>query len=383
MKKLIIVLILLNTYACKETTEDKRSDLELSIEQSMDRNADSLLSKKEFNALSIGVYKNGKTFTKHYGELDQGKGNTPNDSTIYEIASLTKTFTGTLLAKAELDGKIDLNEDIRQYLKGDYPNLEYKGKPVTIKDLATHTSRLPRELPNSDDLWANPNDSLPYRLNARAEGYTKEMFHKDLKGSKLDTLPGFKYAYSNVGPELIAQILENVYNKSYNKLLQEVIFNKANMNSTTFHLQADQKKRFANGYNDKGELAPNFVVALSGADGGLKSTMSDLMSYMKFHFNEDNPIVKQSHQMMEYDNGRNFREGYFWQIRTNDELGTYYFCHGGAYGTQNYFFLIPDYDLGISVITNQSGPNTSNDLINVVNGLIEDIKPTQNKLNKA
>lgn len=88
MKKLIIVLMLSSAFACKETSDDKRSELELFIEQSMDRNADSLLSKKEFNSVSIGVYKNGKTFTRHFSELDKGKGNTPNDSTIYEIVSL-------------------------------------------------------------------------------------------------------------------------------------------------------------------------------------------------------------------------------------------------------------------------------------------------------
>lgn len=379
MRNLTFAFIILTAIACKEKAKEiKKSEMEISIEQSMDRNADSLLNKEGFNSVSIGIYKNGKTFTKHYGELDKGKGNTPNDSTIYEIASLTKTFTGTLLAKAELDGKIDLDDDIREYLKGEFPNLEYQSKPITIKDLATHTSRLPRELPNSDDLWANPNDSLPYRLNKRAEGYTKGMFYEDLKKSKLDTLSGFKYAYSNVGPELIAQILENVYNQSFNQLLENVIFDKANMNSTTFHLDSEQKKRFANGYNDKGELAPNFVVALSGADGGLKSTMSDLMNYMEFQFDKENPIVTQSHKLMAYENERHFREGYFWQIRTNEELGTYYFCHGGAYGTQNYFFLIPKYELGISVIINQSGPETSNELINVVNGLIEDIKTVPN-----
>ena len=374
MRSLAIILLFLTVFACKEKTkEEKKSDFELFIERSMDRNADSLLKKNGFNSVSIGIYKKGETFTKHYGQLDKGKNNKPNDSTIYEVASLTKTFTGALLAKAELDGKINLDDDIRKYLKGDFSNLEYKGQPITIKDLATHTSRLPRELPNSDDLWANPNDSLPYRLNERARGYTKEMFYEDLAKAKLDTLSGFKYAYSNVGPELIAQILENVYNQPFNQLLEKVIFDKAVMHSTTFHLNSEQRKRFANGYNDKGELSPNFVVALSGADGGLKSTLSDLMKYMEFQFDEDNLIVAQSHKLMKYGNQRDFREGYFWQIRTNDELGTYYFCHGGAYGTQNYFFLIPKYELGISVITNQSGPETSNELINVVNGLIEDI----------
>lgn len=86
------------------------------------------------------------------------------------------------------------------------------------------------------------------------------------------------------------------------------------MLSTTFHLNQDQKKRFANGYNDKGELSPNFVVALSGADGGLKSTLSDLMKYMEFQFNEVNPIVKQSHSLMIYENERDFREDIFGKL---------------------------------------------------------------------
>ncbi|HEU4552726.1 MAG TPA: serine hydrolase [Chitinophaga sp.] len=75
--------------------------------------------------LSIGVYRHGRMYIYHYGSTQKGKDVRPADNTIYEIGSITKTFTGTLLARALLDKKLRLEDDIRKYLPGTYPNLEY------------------------------------------------------------------------------------------------------------------------------------------------------------------------------------------------------------------------------------------------------------------
>ena len=74
--------------------------------------------------------------------MDKGKGNIPTDSTIYEIASVSKSFTGILVAQAVLQ-RLNINDDIRKYLSEDFSNLEYEGKPVRIKHLLTHTAGLP------------------------------------------------------------------------------------------------------------------------------------------------------------------------------------------------------------------------------------------------
>ena len=93
--------------------------------------------------------------TYHYGTMDKKTMQLPDNQTIYEIGSITKTFTGTLLAQALLDKKISLDDDIRKYLPEKYPNLEYENQPILVKHLANHTSRLegfPTDIESKKDL---------------------------------------------------------------------------------------------------------------------------------------------------------------------------------------------------------------------------------------
>jgi len=120
--------------------------LEKNIYTILDSNAEDLLKKSKAYSVSIGIVKDGKVYTKHYGELDKGKGNKANNNTYFEIASVTKVMTGYLMAKAVLEKKIHLDDDIRKYLNGSYPNLEYQTIPVRIKDLISFKSDFDQEV---------------------------------------------------------------------------------------------------------------------------------------------------------------------------------------------------------------------------------------------
>src|SRR6218665_1258905 len=137
--KYLTFILFLALLGCKSHEQISKQK----IENAITKNALQLLEDKRFHSVSVAIYKDGKSTTKHFGELTIGKGNKPNDSTLYEIASVTKTFTGYIAAKAVLDKKINLDDDIRIYLDGPYPNLEFKGEPITIKHLITHTSGFP------------------------------------------------------------------------------------------------------------------------------------------------------------------------------------------------------------------------------------------------
>ncbi|MCK8142568.1 beta-lactamase family protein, partial [Flavobacterium sp. I-SCBP12n] len=132
MKYLITILFFV-LLGCKSAQQINKQN----VENAITKNAFQLLNDKRFHSVSVAVYKDGESTIKHFGELTIGKGNKPNDSTLYEIASVTKTFTGYIAAKAVLDKKINLNDDIRNYLDEPYPNLEFKGEPIKIKHLIT------------------------------------------------------------------------------------------------------------------------------------------------------------------------------------------------------------------------------------------------------
>ncbi|MDB5961067.1 MAG: beta-lactamase [Massilia sp.] len=82
--------------------------------------------------LSVGVIEAGNLHTHHFGSVSKRRKRRADDRTLYPIASLTKTFTGALLAQAQRDGKLKLDDDIRAYLDGDYPNLAFGDTPIRI-----------------------------------------------------------------------------------------------------------------------------------------------------------------------------------------------------------------------------------------------------------
>ncbi len=373
MKSRIILLLLFYLiYSCKNKDNNLNKSSSNTIQSLMKRNADTLLLDSLINSVSIGIFKNGKKYTAHYGELDKGKHNTPTDKTIYEIASVSKTFTGVLVANAVLNNTIGLEDDIRKYLKEDFKNFEFQNQPIKIKHLLTHTSRMSKFLPESINVLFNDfNEELPFKVYDIQKKYDKKTFINDLKQIQLDTFPGIQYKYSNVDTELMGLILENVYGKTFNEIVKSYFQKNANMSNTQVQLSKEQEKYLANGYGMTGKLVPHETF-IYGADGGIKTTIPDLVNYMELHLSLDNTTITEAHRNLLHHGNKKI--GYYIPIRKNKEYGIYYSMHGGGFGTQNWLFILPKYNLGVSVVTNQSGLNTADKLIKVVKGLIKELK---------
>lgn len=348
--KYVTLILFFALVGCKSIRQiDKQN-----VENAITKNALQLLEDKRFHSVSVAVLKDGQSTIKHFGELTIGKGNKPNDSTLYELASVTKTFTGYVAAKAVLDQKINLEDDIRIYLDESYPNLAFKGEPIKIKHLITHTSGFP---------------------NFPIKSENKKAFFEGLKLINIKTKPGEVYSYSNTAPELTAYILEKVYQKSFEDLVIELVLKPNTMNQTKFTLNENDKTRLVKGYNDKNELMPNFNRTLWGGISGLHSTTADLVKYMKLQLDQSNPVVHESHKKL-YKEGSDFWEGYHWYIIENGN-GLMYRHHGGIYGMQNWFVIYPEQNIGISILTNTSFNETGEILEKVVDKLYNDIQQTK------
>ncbi|WP_333662479.1 serine hydrolase domain-containing protein [Chishuiella changwenlii] len=278
--------------------------------------------------------------------MNYRKKNKPNDSTLYELASVTKTFTGYITAKAVLDKKINLDDDIRIYLNEPFPNLEFQNEPIKIRHLITHTSGFP---------------------NFPIKGENKEAFFEGLKLIKIETKPGEAYSYSNTAPELTAYILEKVYQKPYEKLVEEFILIPNKMNKTKFTLNENDREKLVKGYNDKNELMPNFNRTLWGGIAGLHSNTTDLVKYMRLQLDKSNPVVNKSHEKL-FKEGSDFWEGYHWYIIEDGEK-LIYRHHGGIFGMQNWLVIYPKQNLGISILTNVSFNETGEILEKIVENL--------------
>jgi CubicO group peptidase (beta-lactamase class C family) len=183
-------------------------------------------SQPSHNGVSIAVYADGETYYFNYGTVKRGASMPPTDSTIYELASVTKTFTACLLAQAITEGRLHLKDDVRKYLDGPYPNLAYRGHPITIENLANHTAGLPKFLPRLDP------SQTPDQILATYPDISAAQLLSELSRFTPDTLPGTKFLYSNADAQLIGLILEKVDGRPYAELLQHYITGPLGMTDT-------------------------------------------------------------------------------------------------------------------------------------------------------
>jgi CubicO group peptidase (beta-lactamase class C family) len=122
------------------------------------------------------------------------------------------------------------------------------------------------------------------------------MFFGALRGVRLDTIPGYKYNYSNWGISLPGYIIEKIYAKPYEVLLKEYVTGPLGMKDTHYDLTQAQKKLMAYPYTDNGRQGPFHALGIFGPAGGLHSKLSDMLKYLQQQLSETNPAVKLTHQ---------------------------------------------------------------------------------------
>jgi CubicO group peptidase (beta-lactamase class C family) len=220
-------------------------------------------------ALSIGVVKDGQSYTFQYGTLVRGEKQPPRPDTDFAIASVTKTFTGTLLAQAVVERRAAMSDDVRKYLDGDFPNLQFNGRPIQLADLVDHRSGLPFMLPNNPALDPNfKGDQKPFALRVAevAKGFNRARFFEELHKVKLTAKPGSTFGYSNMGAQLVGYVLENIYGQSYETLLREKISAPLGLRDTAVALSVDARRRLAPGWDEKGLaiLEPDLMPSAGG-----------------------------------------------------------------------------------------------------------------------
>lgn len=341
----------------------------------IDEVAATLIEQPLLHSTSIAVVYRGREFIRHRGDMEAGKPGPPTDATLYEIGSLSKTMAGTLMANAVLERRLGLDDDVRMYLRGDYPNLQYKGDPIRIRHLLSHTSGLPNMLPERANTVLDDftDQRTPRELNAIYTGYGKADFFRDLHAVQIRQAPGKDYAYSSAGTQLAAHILETVYKRDYESLLRGLFRDSAAMTGLRIRLTDAEATRLAVGYHSDNEVPTTPMPELPwGASGNVKATVPEMLKYLKFQL-AGGPVVTESHRaLVEFDS--EFSIGYFWNIVGGDRLkGVYYAHHGGVPRSQCYVYIMPKYGLGIFVITNQSGDKTARAMEAAINTLVERI----------
>jgi len=316
-------------------------------DKKVDTSARAYIQKINTVGLSIGVLKNGKISLYNYGETGQGSKQLPTSGTLFEIGSITKTFTAAILATYVNAGKLRLTDQIVRYLP-DSVAANPELKDVTLLNLINHTSGLPT-LP--DNLSAQkPYDPLnPYA------NYNKPLLYAYLKTCKLTTKPGTQYAYSNLGVGLLGTILEKISGKTFEEMVSAVICNPLGMSNTVQHLYPLLKTRFAPVYNDEGNQTIPWDFDVLASCGALRSTVDDLLLYAKANLDDNGPgpLAKALKLTHEISFSNDAKLGLAWHIIRIDGVD-YYFHNGGTYGSSSFLAFNKEKKLAVVILSNAS-----------------------------
>jgi len=190
--------------------------------------------------------------------------------TVFEIGSATKTFTATLLADMVKRGEIGLEDPVAKYLPENVPMPARGGKVITLLDLATQRSGLPRMPTNF-----NPADSE----NVYAD-YTADKLFEFLSAYTLPRDIDSAYEYSNLGMGLLGEVLARKAGKSYEKMLKERIFHPLEMNNSGIQLGPELSARLATGHSQALLPARSWDFAVLAGCGAIRSTVNDLLTYV-------------------------------------------------------------------------------------------------------
>jgi serine-type D-Ala-D-Ala carboxypeptidase/endopeptidase len=224
-------------------------------------------------AVVIGAVRDGEVSVHGFGERAGPGSPAPDGDTILRIGSITKAFTGEVLAHLTAEGTVELAQPLSKWAPDLASGTSSDMPPIRLIDLATHAAGLPRELPHE----AGP-DNDPFAP------ITREGFAAWLKKEPLLFAPGSSVLYSNFGFDLLAIALSEAAKKPYPDILQEKITGPLGMKDTGFTLTDEQKRRFMIGHAPDGSPMPDVPTgSVIVGSGGLYSTPNDLLRWMKWH----------------------------------------------------------------------------------------------------
>ncbi len=282
----------------------------------------------------IGIKKEGNTLTK-----------VSNNTAVFEIASISKVFTATLLSHLVEKKQLNLHNTVQELLPNKVINPSAKSAEITLEMLSNHSSGLPR-LPQNliDIIDQNPTD--PYVT------YDREMFFEYLKNDfKTTTVPGTTYSYSNLGAGMLGELLAINSQKSYETLLNEFIFKPLQMAHSSSVLTAIPPTHLIAGLNPDGTVAQAWNFKALAGLGAIRSSVHDLSIFARQQWSND-PVYKRTHIKTFIHNDR-LSIGLGWHI-IQDKNRELLFHNGGSGGYTSCMILDAKAKKGVILLSNVS-----------------------------
>jgi CubicO group peptidase (beta-lactamase class C family) len=360
---LILLFILLACPGCNQEEEFPEFD-------NLEDELDYLMGNYVGMGAALGIIDSRQQLhTYFYGSISENNPSPPDENSLFDIGSITKTFTATLLAQKVVEGELNLEDRVQGYLPGEQVTMPvWEGTEIRLKHLATHTSGLPRAPRESAQPYPEGYDPYnPYDAYETSHVYDYLNNYCDLEFE-----PGTGYLYSNTGGGLLGHALGLEDGTSFSELLHRRILEPLGMELTTLDLEAEHLPFLAPGHDEMMDSVANYTAndIFEGA-GFIKSSLKEMILYLKANLGmigDQTPFeLAQQHHFEVGEVTYSDREGRFnlsiglgWHIHTVSEDYSYCYHGGRTNGYMTFMAFDRDRSTGFVVMFNHSIPNRIN-----------------------
>ena len=309
------------------------------------------VARAQYPSLSVAIVRDGKVIYQNaFGFEDMKARRKATPETSYNVASVTKAFTATLAVLLHERGVIDLDQPVAKYLPQDV-SISTKpilGATITLRQLASHTSGLPRGTPGPVQSVEGRYQLEPKRL------------YDQLAKVTLEFDPGTAELYSNLGFGLLGHALERAANKPFDQLLQELVCDPLHLERTA--IQVNDKLQLATGYSsstprreEKHSYRERFA-----SSGGLVASAPDLAQFLAAQMKPGlltSEMLTQLHTPSKLSNGSLAHTALGWSVGSNSTIGRLLEKNGGRNNCSAWIGFTPEQGVGVVVLANCGEPS--------------------------
>jgi CubicO group peptidase (beta-lactamase class C family) len=300
-------------------------------------------------ALVIGVIDAKGERVLPYGVIGTSDSTTVTGDTRFEVGSVTKVFNSLLLARMVESGEVKLDDPISHFLPDSVSAPEYRGTPVTLRELATHSSSLPR-LPTN---IAPANMSDPYA------DYTAAKLYAFLDSYDLPQPPDSHYEYSNLGAGLLGFLLSRRAGEPYPQLLEQRVLRPLGMKESYIaELGDDADSLLAQGHA-AGKPVPFWHFGSLDGAGALRSSTNDLLRLLGAELHPERTsmakAIELSHEIR-FHASPQLALALGWHVIQLPDSSSLYWHNGGTGGARSFVGFVPEAGAGVVVLMNEALP---------------------------
>ncbi len=322
------------------------------------------MAKAGTPGLAVAIAQSTNTTVMAFGRQSLFDGAPVQGDTLFELGSITKTFTALTLAREIEQGTLQLDTPIQKLLPSDV-KLPEEAKSVTLKNLTTHSSgfpRLPENIPALGFVKMQLLGSDPY------EGYDETQLLAALRTVTLEFAPGTQWTYSNFGLMLLGYLLGRQTGTNCEDLIKDQICRPLGMSQTTMQLRREQQPHVAQGYRDLARLgpfelglrsAPWFASGTLGGAGALRSSASDMLKYLRANMQPQGELanaIRESHRQLFKEDARRGIAMNWMRAKRKDLKSTMIWHDGETGGFCAFLGFTEDGQCGVVVLSNATIP---------------------------